>query len=115
MKYDDADGLAKVTRRFKAGDKLTVSFEMAPRYEGMVNSENSNPGDFRVMYGPLVLACGAGDDTNVAYGEEFGGSVRESFKGNKSGVVLSPLYHLMSPKVNMAAQPPFSRRIVFTK
>lgn len=115
VKYDDADGLAKVTRRFKAGDKLTVSFEMAPRYEGMVNSENSNPGDFRVMYGPLVLACGVGDDTNVAYGEEFGGSVRESFKGNKSGVVLSPLYHLMSPKVNMAAQPPFSRRIVFTK
>lgn len=115
VKYSEADGLAKITRRFKAGDDVAVSFQMAPHFVGMLNAENCNAGDFRVMYGPLVLGCTVGENGNVAYGEEFDGSVKDAFKGKKSGVELSPIYHLMSPKVNMAAKPAFSRRIVFTR
>lgn len=113
LRYREADGLAFVKGKFRNGDVIRLSFDMQPRVVSTINRENTRPDDFRMMYGPLVLAGAVGDSACVARGETF---IRESgttFKGHRSGVLLTPLYHFMSPAVLLNAKPPYARRIVF--
>lgn len=114
-KYTEANGLARITRRFKAGDVIMVKFDMKPRFTGTVNQQNTSAGDFRVLYGPFVLGGAVGNEGNVVYGEKFASEGRATFRGMKSGTVLSPVYHLMSPAVRLGVKPAWSRRILFSR
>lgn len=116
VKYAEANGLAKVRRRFKKGDVVSISFRMTPRYEETINKENTSPEkDFRVLYGPLLLGGAVGNEANVVYGENLVAEGKASFKGAESGTELSPIYQLLSPSVLLSAKPAYSRRIIFTR
>lgn len=112
--FCEHDGLAVVKRQFRRGDRVEVYFKMEPRYTKMVNTENSNVGDFRVLYGPLLLAGKEDDNSNVKRGEKLIPAGQATFRGAESGTQLSSLYHLMDSSVTMSAKPPYSRRIIFS-
>lgn len=113
LRYREADGLAVVKIMLRKGDVIRLSFSMEPREASTINRENTQKGDFRVMYGPLVLAGTVGDSAGVVRGETFIRQGGTTFKGRQSGTLLSPLYHLMSPAVLLNARPPYARRVVF--
>ena len=108
-----AEGMASITMKLKAGDRIQVAFDMKPRIESTLNSENNESGSFKVFCGPLLLAaqdaCAAGFARTSAF-ESLGGNM---FLVEVTDVILSPLYHLMEQKVDNTAQPPYARRVVF--
>lgn len=114
-KYEEADGLAKITRHYKNGDEIKITFTQKAIYKDVINKENNETGAFRVMYGPLVLGGQIGNNANMIYGEPIHHNDYTTFVGKKSGTKLSPLYHLMSPSIRMDAKPAYSRRIIFTR
>lgn len=108
-----AEGMASITMKLKAGDRIQVAFDMKPRIESTLNSENNESGSFKVFCGPLLLAaqdaCAAGFARTSAF-ESLGGNM---FLVEGTDVILSPLYHLMEQKVDNTAQPPYARRVIF--
>ena len=108
-----AEGMASITMKLKAGDRIQVAFDMKPRIESTLNSENNESGSFKVFCGPLLLAaqdaCPEGFARTSAF-ESLGGNM---FLVEGTDVILSPLYHLMEQKVDNTAQPPYARRVVF--
>jgi DUF1680 family protein len=107
------NGVMTIARRYKAGDVLTVSFDMKPEYINAQNAENAPAGAFRVAAGPLLLAGEAGNEGNLRRGEALTPveGRAQTFRGQQSGTVISPLYHLMAPE---ACSANYSRRILFT-
>ena len=107
------NGMMTIARRYKAGDVLTVSFDMKPEYINAQNAENAPAGAFRVAAGPLLLAGEAGNEGNLRRGEALTPveGRAQTFRGQQSGTVISPLYHLMAPE---ACSANYSRRILFT-
>lgn len=110
---DTANGMASVSMKFNAGDRLSITFSMKPRTVSTLNADNTGSGSFRVLCGPLLLtahdACTTGFASTTKF-EPLGGNM---FRVEGTSVVLSPLYHLMEQKVNKDAQPPYARRVVF--
>lgn len=113
--FQEADGLAKVKAKFRSGDKISVDFTLQPRYVSTLNKENTSASDFKVAYGPLVLACPIGVDANVRYGEKLVKTGNCEFRGEKSGTVLTPIYHLLDPAVSLGAKTPYKRRVLFSR
>lgn len=113
VKYAEADGLATITRKFATGDEIKISFDMAPRFVETINKENTAGGDFKVMYGPLVLAGDNGTDENIAKDEEMLVKNGTSYYSKRNLTNVSPLYHFMSKDVKSGDNPRYSRRIIF--
>lgn len=49
-----AEGMASITMKLKAGDRIQVAFDMKPRIESTLNSENNESGSFKVF---AALCC----------------------------------------------------------
>ena len=115
MSYKEHNGLAEIRYAFKSNDKIEIDFDMSPRYVATLNRDNTAAGDFRIMYGPLIMAGEIGNNGNVEYGESFEDMGNTTFYGKKSGVVISPLPHLMSPKIYKSTLPTYSQRVIFAR
>lgn len=95
--------------RFRGGDHIRLTFVMHPKDVGVVNPANNTPGSFRVGFGPLLLATDSCQD-NLLYGERLIPLKGLTFRGEKSGTIVSPLYHLMSTRLTGKD---YARRILF--
>ncbi len=115
VQYKEHNGLAEVRHSFKDNDEIKIEFDLNPRYEATLNADNTSTGDFRIMYGPLVMAGQTGSNGNVEYGEEFEDMGNTAFCGERSGVLISPLLHLMSPAIYKSSLPSYSRRVIFSR
>ena len=78
-------GYATVRRKWKTGDRVTLSLPMKPRIE----PTNDDPNVIALMYGPMVLAADLGD-------------AKEKFDGVAPALVGSDLLASMKPETQFA-------------
>jgi len=98
---------------FKKGDKIVLSFVQSIRYEGTLNKENTKPSQFKIFYGPMLLAAEGNEVVSVSKNDKLIPLGNLKFKKEGTQIVLSPVYHLMSSQVHQNAQPPYQRQIIF--
>lgn len=109
LSWKEDRGMVVFGNRFRGGDHIRLTFVMHPKDVGVVNPANNRPGSFRVGFGPLLLATDSCQD-NLLYGERLIPLKGLTFRGEKSGTIVSPLYHLMSTRLTGKD---YARRILF--
>ena len=95
-------GFAEVAGPFSAGDRIELEYGFAARWVPLENRDITDRTLYKAMYGPLVLAYEGeaplhldGETPILADGDG-------TFRIEGTPYELSPVYHLMSPKVCLA-------------
>ena len=95
-------GFAEVAGPFSAGDRIELEYGFAARWVPLENRDIADRTLYKAMYGPLVLAYEGeaplhldGETPILADGDG-------TFRIEGTPYELSPVYHLMSPKVCLA-------------
>lgn len=92
------DGFAAVTRDFRAGDDIQVTFKMKSGIEPLINAKNTGKWDKKAFYGPLVLGH-EGDEISLPDNAKLRQTGRMEWQVGSTNIMLSPVYHLMSRSV----------------
>lgn len=108
-----ANGMETLTRKFAPGDRIEVCFTMTPHTETTINADNNMTDNYKILYGPLLLAAPDACKQGIQRPEEFQSLGNCKYRPVGSNVILSPLYHLMRQEVNRTGTPIYGRRIIF--
>lgn len=92
------DGFAAVTRDFKRGDDLQLTFEMRSGIEPTINAKNTGKWDKKAFFGPLVLGHD-GDEIALPDNAELRQTGRMEWQVGSTSIMLTPVYHLMDRAV----------------
>lgn len=108
--YDRADGFVTVLQPFEAGDKIQLHYSFTAGWTPLICDSTR----VKAMYGPLVLAADGGKEvTEVSRDSKvLKADGQMMFADSISCGVLSPLYHLMSPKVALSEG--YDRKVIYS-
>ena len=89
-----------LNRKLKANDKIELNFENVLRFENAINRENIGNHSRKVMFGPLVLGFESIKSISIDQYSTLSNNKDEfSIKSGVNKFILTPVYHLMDPKV----------------
>lgn len=93
-------GFIILTKKLKANDKIELNFENTLRFEKPINQENIASDSRKVLYGPLILGYESDKSISIDQSSALSNSNGEFKISSGAGqFVLTPIYHLMDPKV----------------
>jgi DUF1680 family protein len=95
-------GFLDVSRRWRAGDVVKLSFEQSVAAKAPVNRVNgADRGEYRtVHYGPLMLGHAGPNAETVKSDARFSRRGERDFLVGGTDLVLQPIYHLLDPDVS---------------
>ncbi len=94
-----ANGFITLTEKFKAGDKITLTFGQRAGFEPTINKDNTKPAWQRAFSGPLMLGIETNAPVSLPSNASYRQTGRQEWTVEGTGLKLTPVYHLMSPKV----------------
>lgn len=97
--YEIADGFITMENKLNKGDIIDLEFEQNIVIAKTINKENTSEDQFRIYYGPLLLGVENGELAEISEGDEIEDIGDMVFKVKNKDISLTPVYHLMDPKV----------------
>ena len=95
-------GFAEVAGPFSAGDRIELEYGFAARWVPLENRDITDRTLYKAMYGPLVLAYEGEAPLHLDGEAPILADGDDTFRIEGTPYELSPVYHLMSPKVCLA-------------
>lgn len=92
-------GFIQITKDFKQGDSVELTFDRQVRFTPTLNKYNTNLDQFLVYYGPLMLGVENGNVFKLDKSDEIVQVGDLNFRVKDKDIFLTPVYHLMDPKV----------------
>lgn len=87
---------------FKAGDRIVINYELPLRFEKTLNNKNTKSTNIKAFCGPLLLTIG--ESTEFSFLDTSGKNFKSvgccRFKSADGKIILSPIYHLLSPRLD---------------
>lgn len=112
-KFKRVNGFVEVCASFKKGDVLSYTFCLDIHYENTLNKANTQAEQFKVFYGPLLLAADSKDNTALHRGDKLLKTGNLSFVKENTDIRLVPVYHLLDSKVCTQNKGTYNRQIIF--
>jgi hypothetical protein len=102
-------GFLNVSRRWKAGDVVELSFDQSVAAKAPINRVNgADRGEYHTFhYGPLMLGYAGPKAVSVKPDARFTRRGERDFLVDGTDLVLQPIYHLLEPTVG------YRRQIIF--
>lgn len=106
-------GFLDVSRRWRAGDVVELSFEQSVAAKAPVNRVNgADRGDYRTFhFGPLMLGHTGPNAVTVKSDARFSRRGDRDFLVEGTDLVLQPIYHLLDPAVSKNRD--YRRQVLF--
>ncbi len=98
-KLTAANGFITLTEKFKAGDKITLTFRQRTGFEPVLNKNNTRSTWRRAFSGPLMLGMETNAPVSLPSDARYQQTGEQEWTIVGTGQKLTPVYHLMSPKV----------------
>ena len=111
--YKLSNGFIELRKALKKNDIIIFSFNQNVRYEHTINQKNTKSQQFKVFYGPLLLAADSKDNSVLHQGDNLVSSGNFSFTKQGSDIHLVPIYHLLDAKVSMKNKSSYQRQVIF--
>lgn len=108
-----SNGFTELRKALKKNDIIIFSFNQNVRYEHTINQKNTRSQQFKVFYGPLLLAADSKDNSVLHQGDNLVSSGNFSFTKQGSDIHLVPIYHLLDGKVSMKNKSSYQRQVIF--
>ena len=105
------NGFAIVARKFRRGDVVSLDFSLRTYLAPTLNAENTQMGQNRAFYGPLMLGCENASDVRIPSADDITSAGFFTFGVAGCNARLTPLYHLMDSKVWSDGN--YSKQILF--
>lgn len=91
---------ALLSQSFRQGDRIELSFVRdLTLTTSSVNPDNTDPGQIRIFYGPLMLGYENGDVVKLSKEDRIVPDGKNQFRIEDKKVYLTPVYHLMDRKI----------------
>ncbi len=108
--YSLSNGFIDIKYIPKVGDKINLSFELISQIEPMINKKYNRLDYCTLRYGPLILGSEDASPLLINQNDRITKKSTEEFSIEGKSVVLSPVYHLLNPRVT---QPGYKKQILF--
>lgn len=108
-----SNGFIELRRALKKNDILILFFNQNVRYEHTINQRNTKSQQFKVFYGPLLLAADSKNNSALHQGDKLVSSGNFSFTKQRSDIHLVPIYHLLDAKVSLKNKSSYQRQVIF--
>lgn len=105
------DGFITLKNKLNKGDVIDMEFEQDIVIAKTINKENTGDDQFRIYYGPLLLGVENGELAKISEDDEIEAVGNMIFKVKNKDITLTPVYHLMDPKV--WAKDQYRKQILF--
>ena len=105
------NGFAIVARKFRRGDIVSLDFSLRTYLVPTLNAQNTQMGQNRAFYGPLMLGCENASDVRIPSADDITSAGFFTFGVAGCNARLTPLYHLMDSKVWSDGN--YSKQILF--
>jgi len=97
------NGFVSVSRSWKAGDVVELSFAQTVVAKQPVNRVNgADHGEYRTYhFGPLILGYSGTTEVTVEPGAQFRREGTRAFAVEGTDIVLRPIHHVLDPDVSL--------------
>lgn len=108
------NGFMAFTARLTRGQRIVYTFDMQAGIQDPVNPEHEEPGYFSFAYGPLLLGYENENRQEISFDTTpvLTRIAERKWKAGADGVELTPVYHLLDPKVSKESG--YSKQVLFT-
>lgn len=98
------NGFIVLKAPWKQGDCISLTFDPKLRIEKPLNTINCSTEQNKVFYGVLLLGCDQTEDITIADVASLEKLSPNRFRVKDTPFELTPLYHLMSPRVHVEGE-----------
>lgn len=112
-KFKKINGFIELRGSFKKGDVIAYTFKQDIHYENTLNKSNTQAGQFKVFYGPLLLAADSSENAEIHRGDKLIKTDKFSFVKAGTRIRLVPVYQLLDPAVCTQNKANYHRQVIF--
>jgi hypothetical protein len=106
-----AHGFVGFTTKLSPGARISYTFDMVARVQEPVNPAHAGVGYYSFAYGPLILGYENKQEVSFDSMPVLTRVSEREWKAGSEGVELTPVYHLLDPKVSKDLG--YSKQILF--
>lgn len=108
--YSVNNGFIDIKYTPKIGDKINLSFDLITQIEPMINKKYNRPDYCSLRYGPLILGSEDVSSLLINQNDRIIKKSNTEFSIAGKSVLLSPVYHLLSPRITQSG---YKKQILF--